>query len=90
MTCHWLCADKVIIPCEVSPPSAHTGDDYTFDDEENFDEDKDEVATTPKLDHRRTLKDEKEEGCRTPTPTTKALSQVRRSLVSELIAHLLA
>lgn len=35
MTCHWLCAERVIIPCEVSPPSAHTDDDYEFDDENN-------------------------------------------------------
>ncbi|VUZ45496.1 unnamed protein product [Hymenolepis diminuta] len=70
MTCHWLCADKVIIPCEVSPPSVHTSDDY--DVEDAFNEDEDNSIDAAESDLTKTL--EGEEGCRTPTPA-KSLSQ---------------
>ncbi|VDL64670.1 unnamed protein product [Hymenolepis diminuta] len=75
MTCHWLCADKVIIPCEVSPPSVHTSDDY--DVEDAFNEDEDNSIDAAESDLTKTL--EGEEGCRTPTPA-KSLSQVSRHL----------
>lgn len=75
MTCHWLCADKVIIPCEVSPPSANTSDDY--DVEDAFNEDEDNSVDAAESDLTKTL--EEEEGCRTPTPA-KSLSQVSNHL----------
>nr|CDS32865.1 rassf1 [Hymenolepis microstoma] len=69
MTCHWLCADKVIIPCEVSPFSAHT-----YDDCEAEDENEDSSVAVAKSDLPKTL--EEKGRSRTPMPASiKALSQ---------------
>ncbi|VDO12519.1 unnamed protein product [Rodentolepis nana] len=65
MTCHWLCADKVTIPCEVNSPSAHTYGDCEVEGDNA-------VAKSGLI---KTLEEE-EERCGTPAPaSTKALSQ---------------